>query len=305
MKDKRYIGYTRFIVFFVFVVILAGGVVRMTQSGMGCPDWPTCFGRWIPPINESQLPENYESYLDKQDIDHSFNVYHTWIEYINRLLGAILGLLVIIHLIWSVRKFWSRDRIVVLLSMFTVLFTGFVGWLGKVVVDANLSEIKVTLHMLVALIIAILPLGILSRFRDRIRVERFAYYMTILTLCLVLVQIYLGTNVREHIDVVSKALSYEQREIWIGKLGSEFLIHRSFSWLILISSSIIFWKGRESNGLLFLARNQFVLLIVIILLGISMNYLGMPAIAQPFHLLLSSIFFTYLVYMLLNLKIKS
>ena len=60
-----------------FLVIIAGGIVRTTQSGMGCPDWPKCFGLWIPPTNASQLPPDFEKFLKAQDIDHSFNVYHT------------------------------------------------------------------------------------------------------------------------------------------------------------------------------------------------------------------------------------
>src|SRR6476620_5814341 len=92
--------FSRFISLFVFVVILAGGVVRMTQSGMGCPDWPKCFGNWIPPVSVTQLPLNYKELYAFKYVDTSFNPYHTWIEYINRLSGTLLGLLLVVQVVW-------------------------------------------------------------------------------------------------------------------------------------------------------------------------------------------------------------
>lgn len=289
-QNNAYLKYTWFVLIMVFLVILAGGVVRMTQSGMGCPDWPRCFGRWIPPINESQLPADYEKYLRAQDIDHSFNAYHTWIEYINRLLGALLGIFILIHTAWSLKKFRKTKKGVVWLSFFMLIAVAFQGYLGKMVVDANLSVVKVTMHMLVALLIAALPVWIIAKIKDhKVEAGTVLKRISVITLLMVLVQIILGTDVREQIDEISKSLDYMNRELWIEKLDYMFIVHRSFSWLVGITCVWLFWRSSKFPEL----KTQRFLIVIPVMVsigaGLSMNYLNVPAIAQPIHLLSASI----------------
>lgn len=290
LDTKKYLRYTWFILVMVFLVILAGGVVRMTQSGMGCPDWPTCFGRWIPPTHASQLPPDFEKYLKKQDIDHTFNAYHTWIEYINRLLGAVLGVFIFIHFIWSFIKFRRINNHIVWLSFLLLVAVGFQGWLGKKVVDDNLAVVKVTTHMLVALIIAAIPLLIISRLQIAPRINnRVLKNISVLVILLLLIQIVLGTQVREQIDEISRSLKYDQRELWINRLDNIFFIHRSFSWLVAALCILLWWKARPFPVL----NKKGVWITGTVLLsvvsGIVMAYYNIPALAQPVHLLLASI----------------
>lgn len=284
-----YQRYTFIIVIFVFLVVLAGGIVRTTQSGMGCPDWPKCFGMWIPPVSESQLPPDFEKYLSKQDIDHTFNVYHTWIEYVNRLLGAILGLLILIHFIWSVLIRKRISKLVLLLSFLMLVMVGFTGWLGKVVVDNNLAVFKITLHMLSALVLAILPMFILRNLKFfSLNKGNYPSWFLIAFSIILLIQLYLGTVVREEIDIVSKGMNFVDRDSWISKLGNEFIVHRSFSWIVLFSALFLYWRSRYKM----LEAVMLGMVISLLLMGIMFVYVGFPAILQPLHLLISMLLIT-------------
>jgi heme a synthase len=289
-STTAYLRYTWFVLVMVFLVIVAGGVVRMTQSGMGCPDWPTCFGRWIPPANARQLPPDYEKYLRQQDIDHTFNVYHTWIEYINRLLGALLGLFIFIHSAWSFIKFKNSNRRIIYVSVFMLLAVAFQGWLGKKVVDANLAAVKITIHMIVALVIAALPALIISNLKyTKVITGKLLKNLTVITLVLVLIQIILGTGVREKTDEISRALDYGQRDLWIDRFGNELLLHRSFSWIVAAACIYLFWNSRLVHP--FRGHGLAVLFFMILAFaaGLVMYFMGMPALAQPLHLLFASL----------------
>ncbi|MFM8439600.1 MAG: COX15/CtaA family protein, partial [Candidatus Kapaibacterium sp.] len=122
----------------VFLLIAVGSIVRVTGSGMGCPDWPTCFGRIIPPTSVRELPADYKTRWAVQGKEIAdFNAFHTWTEYLNRLLGVLIGIFIFATFLASLR--WRRsDRQVTLASLAALLFVMFEGWLGAKVVEHDL-----------------------------------------------------------------------------------------------------------------------------------------------------------------------
>ena len=66
-----------------YALILVGSLVRVSGAGLGCPDWPRCFGSWIPPASAAELPPQFDA--------SQFNPSLMWTEYVNRLLGVTVG----------------------------------------------------------------------------------------------------------------------------------------------------------------------------------------------------------------------
>lgn len=281
----------------VYLLIFVGGVVRSTGAGMGCPDWPTCFGRWVPPISESQLPANYhELYAKKGYATVKFDPVKTWIEYVNRLLGSSIGILIFLTFIASL-AYRKTLKSVMYLSFLAFILVGVEGWLGAKVVATHLSPWVITLHMGLALaVLAVLHLARHLAMVDKKAPESLASLEKWIKIALVLtlLQIFLGTQVREQIDSISVLFSGISRDSWIAHLDWTFFIHRSFSWVVLginlwigylIYTKTSFEKGQT------LYKRLLGLIIVEISLGVGMAYCSIPALFQPLHLLVATLIF--------------
>src|ERR671910_1851849 len=127
-----------------YFLILVGGLVRASGAGLGCPDWPRCFGSWIPPASAATLPPQFDV--------SQFNPTLMWTEYLNRLLGVSVGFFILATTISAWRHHRHQPRIVWTTTI-ALLLTGFQGWLGGRVVAHELAAWIVTVHMIVALVI--------------------------------------------------------------------------------------------------------------------------------------------------------
>ncbi len=284
----------------VYCLILIAGAVRATGSGMGCPDWPTCFGQWIPPVNVSQLPADYQQiYADRGYSDTEFNATKTWIEYTNRLVGVLIGILIFLTMLAS-RHFRKDNNLVTRLSVAAFFAVVFQGWLGSRVVASNLHPGMITLHMLLAqAIVAALICAVMRSQRDVITSQGLSELppafrkVMIIAMGMTLLQMIMGTQVREAIDIIAR--SEDTRSVWIEQLPLIFVVHRTFSWLILATNVWLvyqIWKAiPRSNPMRFFGLAQGGLILSTVLIGVIMNHMNIPAFVQPLHLWLASLIF--------------
>ncbi len=268
--------------FCLYLLVLAGGIVRSTGSGMGCPDWPRCFGQWVPPTHASELPLNYqEIYQEKLHGEIEFNATKTWIEYLNRLLGALTGLFMAITTLLAWKE--SKRTFLYTLAAFVLVMANAI--LGKYVVDSFLLPGVVTAHMLLTTGVLFFLLKALNNSAKIHVLPAKVRAWILINACIIFAQILLGTQVRENMDHVIVNLGYGAKNLWIDQLDMIYIIHRTFSWLILLSH-LYLWKlipMGESDFMQY--KKGFVGLISLSLLsGVIMAYIALPLGSQPIHL---------------------
>lgn len=266
-------------------LIFVGGLVRASGSGLGCPDWPKCYGVWIPPMHAADVPTGYDP--------AEFNAVKTWTEYVNRLIGVVIGLLIIATAVSSLQYRKTRPAVTyaAVASLILVLFQG---WLGGMVVRSGLSQGLITAHMVVAMIlVGLLIFAAFKAVSQQLRVTLPATHRKPLLwavwtlLAVTMVQLGIGTQVREALDMVAKTMPWVARPDWLLLTGVVDVIHRSFSWLVLGALGWVVvvrrrpgmpqWVGRMTGLVAGLTLLQ-------IAVGIGLAYGGMSPALQVVHL---------------------
>lgn len=308
MNRFQRIALTAFIT--VEVLIFVGAAVRATGSGLGCPDWPFCYGRVIPPTSADQIDftklnlEKFKARAARHGRDPSaitpeslraeFDPVATWIEYINRLTSLPVGVSVTVLLVAS---FWQRRASVIIGSVASFLLVGINAWLGARVVLSGLKPGTITLHMALAILLLCALVftawrGTASPWQIPLKGSRLVVRVAFALFALIVIEGVMGSQVRELTDHLAVTHSGQLRSAWVAELEHSwvYVVHRSFSWLIL---GFGVWFVRASSAACdrtgWLERGIMALIAAQMVLGIVLSQVGIVRAAQILHIGLSSL----------------
>jgi cytochrome c oxidase assembly protein subunit 15 len=128
-------------------------------------------------------------------------------------------------------------------------------------------------------------------------------WLIALALALSLAQLILGTEVREQVDAIAKAMGEANRAQWASAFGKMFMAHRTLSVFILLANAALALSiaraTQPGNPLRSSAYALIGLILAEILAGVVLFYAGMPAVAQPLHLVLAALLFGAQFYILI------
>jgi cytochrome c oxidase assembly protein subunit 15 len=292
----------------VIVLVVVGATVRVTGSGLGCPDWPTCWGCLIPPTRVEQIDvdkldlEKFRRQAIRRGIDpetitketvlDSFNPVHTWIEFGNRLTSLPLGFSVLLLALLSFRA--KQHRIwIVAMSWFSLLDVLFNALMGAMVVRSGLQPGIITLHMalaflLIAVLVSILWLSRPARPRPTVPAlpwRRLMVVSLVFFSCL-FAEGLMGSQLREKTVELALVAEGQDRDQWISELDTTWIykVHRSFSWSLLLTSGLLLYLVSGLNIRQFVEpRFIFALVVAMMLMGIVLGHISVFAVVQVLH----------------------
>ncbi len=275
-----------------YFLIFVGALVRVSGAGLGCPDWPHCFGRWIPPTNVSQLPPD----MDPSD----FNFVLAWIEYVNRLIGVIVGLLIAAVGITAIAKYRKQKNILIA-SIVAAILVAYQGWQGGQVVSSALEPLIVSAHMGIAFIIVSLLLYITYHAYNTsppppgqdVYPPRMRLWSGILWLA-VLIQVVLGTQIRSAVETAAEKYPLFSPEAWLDEAGMYGYVHSILGITIATAGWFIAARvlGASSNPSPLVHRTSWALMVLVFvqtIFGIVLYTGGLPPVVQVLHVWLAAI----------------
>jgi len=304
------------LVFMTFDLIVFGAFTRLTDSGLGCPDWPGCYGVSNPFHALGEI-QQAESTMPTGPV----TVIKAWIEMIHRYLAMTVGALILVQLLIAFSKVKSLGRAPLLGSLGLLLLVCIQGAFGAWTVTLKLQPIIVTIHLMLALILlACLTAYAQQPWEDQssrvrtIRIRPLPAQLLLAASVILLIQIFLGAWVSTNYAVLAcpdfptclGAIWPETdwgegftlwRQLGLNAQG-EFITptalktihwaHRLFAIMVLIALGGLAWKALQlSNSALVelgrLAKLLLALLLLQVITGISNVVFQWPLLAALLH----------------------
>ena len=299
-------------------LIYVGAIVRATGSGLGCPDWPKCWGELIPPTSLDQVDFdklNIEKFqkknpsITRESLAAEFNPVHVWVEFINRLVSLPVGLFTLSTFLLSFQFLRKQKRVFFgSFAALALVLTNAI--LGAIVVSSGLKPGVITLHMALAIILICVFVYIIYRGGQRLPSVNLGSQKGLLRSTLIIlfvacvVEGIMGSQVREITDELALKFKDTPRNVWHEILEQKgiYLFHRSFSWVILVLGIFLFTKTRNANGDLaqLSIKVTFGVILAQMVLGVLMSHVSVHPVVQVLHIGLSSILIVALFWLILT-----
>ncbi len=275
-----------------YLLIFVGGLVRVSGAGLGCPDWPRCFGLWIPPVDAAQIPAS----IDPAHVNFTL----LWIEYVNRLVGAVVvGPLVaatLVAAIWSCR----RRPAILWTTVAAALLVIFQAWLGGRVVAMELEPLIVSIHLGFALVIVSMLLYVAHAAYGGLEPATAAaddpprrlrrWFVALWAVAIV--QVFFGAHLRGSLEALALDSPLFSDDELFARLGWWKYLHIGSGVALAALGCVAAVRARRRLGGSATARIAEVLAVLLLVqtgLGFAMGQLGLVPLLQVFHLWVASI----------------
>lgn len=315
--SRRLQALTVLTLFLTFDLVLFGAFTRLTDSGLGCPDWPGCYGQSNPVQANAEISAAQQA-LPSGPVTHT----KAWIEMIHRYLATSVGALIVVLMLtawWQWRRFRQGGAAAPTLHRWwmtaTFVWVCLQGAFGALTVTMRLFPAIVTLHLLggavLLMLLCVQAVRLTLAVDQRVAPPVSAPLRAALVVCvtLVLVQLLLGGWVSTNYAVLActtfptcqgswwPPMAFgEGFQIWheLGLLadGSHIsfagltaihYVHRLAAYVVLVALAVLAWRLRREPALRLQARWLAGLLVLQFLTGLSNVVLGWPLVAAILH----------------------
>ena len=296
---------TALTLFLCFDLVLFGSFTRLSDSGLGCPDWPGCYG-YMSPLGAGEAIQAAQSAMPTGPVTLS----KAWIEMIHRYLAMTVGVLILTLAVFS----WKRDRTLWAWPTLTLVWVCVQGAFGALTVTMKLFPAIVSLHLLGGMLLLVLLLIQLLRQRhalwaeSRLALPSSVRWWLMATVGLLLVQVVMGAWVSSNYAVMAcdtypkcqgawwPEMNFDKGfELWrhlgVDGLGEALpfqaltAIHFVHRWHAVPVALLLLWSAflLHKHGLTLQAKGLWLVLLLQFITGVSNAVLGWPLLAALLH----------------------